>query len=56
MPPAARGKLFEKSFPLDPLQKLSKGWEVKGEEGDQRTEVPRGPSGVKTNKFDAYFA
>jgi hypothetical protein len=25
MPPAARGKLFAKSFPLDPHQKLSKG-------------------------------
>jgi hypothetical protein len=26
MPPAARGKLFAKSFPLDPLQKLFKGY------------------------------
>jgi hypothetical protein len=25
MPPASRGKLFEKSFPLDPFQKLLKG-------------------------------
>jgi len=24
-PPVARGKLFEKSFPLDPLQKLLAG-------------------------------
>jgi hypothetical protein len=27
-PPAARGKLFAKSFPLDPLQKLFKGGRV----------------------------